>query len=63
MTHFDWIMKAAEQVICSHRESESIFFIACGELCCEINGEPMLCSSPDEFWEMVEFFKGETFEE
>jgi hypothetical protein len=40
-----------------------IFFEACGELCCEINGMELDCNSTEEFYELVEFFGSETFEE
>lgn len=42
---------------------DSILFDAYGEICCEINGAPFDCSSEEEFYELVEFFGDETFEE
>lgn len=41
----------------------AIFFEAYGELCCEINGVAFNCESVKEFYELVEFFGDETFEE
>ena len=40
-----------------------ILFDADGEICCEINGKQFDCSSVKEFYELVEFFGDETFEE
>lgn len=43
--------------------ANAILFDAYGELCCEINGQGFYCKSVEEFYEMVEFFGDETFEE
>lgn len=40
-----------------------ILFDADGELCCEINGKQFDCYSVEDFYELVEFFWDETFEE
>ena len=45
------------------KTANSIFFEAYGELCCEINGYAFDCNSVDEFYELVEFWGDETFEE
>lgn len=42
---------------------KSILFEAEGEICCEINGEPFDCDTVEEFYDLVEFFGDETFEE
>lgn len=60
MTHIEFI-KANYQVIA--QEGNSILFWAEGELCCEINGTPFDCRNADEFFELVEMFGDETFEE
>jgi len=41
----------------------AILFEAYGELCCEINGMEINCHSVEEFYELVEFYGDETFEE
>ena len=41
----------------------AILFDAEGELCCEINGKQFDCYSVEDFYELVEFFGDETFEE
>ena len=41
----------------------AILFDADGELCCEINGKQCDCYSVEDFYELVEFFGDETFEE
>ncbi len=41
----------------------AIFFDAYGQLCCEINGASFHCESVEEFYELVEQFGDETFEE
>ena len=43
--------------------SNSIFFVVGDEKCCEINGQPFNCESIEEFYELVEQFGDETFEE
>jgi hypothetical protein len=40
---------------------ESVLFLACGEMCAEINGVPFSCDSVEEFWELVESFGNEDF--
>ena len=41
----------------------AILFDADGELCCEINGKQLDGYSVEDFYELVEFFGDETFEE
>ena len=41
----------------------AILFDADGELCCEINRKQFDCYSVEDFYELVEFFGDETFEE
>lgn len=41
----------------------AIFFEAYGEKCCEINGAEFSCNSVEEFYEMVDFFGNDRFEE
>ena len=41
----------------------AIFFDAYGELCCEINGASFRCESVEEFYELVEQFGDDSFEE
>jgi hypothetical protein len=60
MTHFEFI-RASFKVLAE--TENAILFEACGELCCEINGQPFECSSVEEFYDLVEFFGDETFEE
>lgn len=62
MTHYEFILNSF-CIVDQDDESQSVLFIAYGELCCEINGKPFACSTIEEFWEMIEMFKGETFEE
>lgn len=62
MTHYEFILSNFT-ILVQDDKSHSVLFVAYGETCCEINGQPMACSSIEEFWELVEFFKGETFEE
>ena len=45
------------------KTENAIFYDAYGELCCEINGTPVLCNSVEEFHELVEFFGDEDFSE
>ena len=60
MTHIEFI-KANFKVLA---ETETaILFEAYGEKCCEINGTPFYCESVEEFYELVEQFGDETFEE
>lgn len=60
MTHRDFI-KANFIVLAETKNA--IFFDAYGEKCCEINGADFSCSSIEEFWEMVETFGDDSFEE
>ena len=41
----------------------AILFDAYGEICCEINGAEFSCSGVEEFYEMVELFGDDSFEE
>lgn len=43
--------------------ANAIFFEAYGEKCCEINGTEFHCESVEEFYEMVELFGDDSFEE
>ena len=61
MSHIEYIFENFT-VLAYDSKSESILFYACGEICCEINGQEFYCSSREEFWELVDQFKGETFE-
>lgn len=58
MTHIQFI-KSNYDVLAE--SGESILFLACGEMCAEINGVPHSCNSVEEFWELVEFFGNEDF--
>ena len=60
MTHTAFI-KANFKVLAE--TENAILFDAYGEICCEINGKQFDCSSVEEFYELVEFFGNETFEE
>jgi hypothetical protein len=60
MTHFEFI-RASFNVLAE--TENAILFEACGEMFCEINGEQFDCSSVEEFYDLVEFFGDETFEE
>lgn len=58
MTHMQFI-KSHYDVLAE--SGESVLFLACGEMCAEINGVPHSCDSVEEFWELVEFFGDEDF--
>ena len=60
MTYMDFIR--ANFKILAETEN-AILFDADGELCCEINGKQFDCYSVEDFYELVEFFEDETFEE
>ena len=60
MTHMVFI-KANFKVLAEAKNA--ILFDAYGDICCEINGEPFDLSSVLEFYDLVEFFGDETFEE
>ena len=60
MTHTEFIK--ANFTVLAEAEN-AILFDAYGEICCEINGKQFDCSSVEEFYELVEFFGDETFEE
>jgi hypothetical protein len=60
MTHTEFI-KANFKVLAE--TANAIFFDAYGERCCEINGQSFACESVEEFYEMVELFGDDTFEE
>lgn len=60
MTHREFIK--ANFTVLAETEN-SILFDAYGEICCEINGEPFNCSTIEEFYDLVEFYGDETFEE
>lgn len=60
MTHIEFI-KANFKVLAE--TANAIFFDAYGEQCCEINGQSFACESVEEFYEMVELFGDDAFEE
>lgn len=60
MTHMQFIKSKFEVLA---ETSNSILFVAEGELCCEINGQEFACSSVEEFHELVEMFGDEDFAE
>lgn len=60
MTYMDFIRTNFK--ILAETEN-AILFDADGELCCEINGKQFDCYSVEDFYELVEFFGDETFEE
>lgn len=60
MTHTEYI-KSNFKVLAE--TTNAIFFEAYGEKCCEINGTEFACRSIEEFYEMVELFGDDTFEE
>lgn len=60
MTHLEYIKRNFEVLA---ETENAIFFQAYGEKCCEINGQEFDCNSIEEFYELVEFFEDETFEE
>lgn len=60
MTHTEFI-KANFKVLAE--TDNAILFDAYGELCCEINGQTFACESVEEFYDMVELFGDDTFEE
>ena len=60
MTHLDYI-KSTFTVLAE--TANAILFDAYGDLCCEINGHSFDCDSIEDFYELVDFFGDETFEE
>ena len=60
MTHTEYI-KSNFKVLAE--TTNAIFFEVYGEKCCEINGAEFACRSVEEFYEMVELFGDDTFEE
>ena len=60
MTHLQFI-KSNFKVLTETKNA--ILFDAYGEICCEINGTEFACNSVEEFYEMVELFGDDTFEE
>lgn len=60
MTHRQFV-EANYNVLAS--TPNAIFFEACGEKVCEINDVNFICNSVKEFFDLVEFFGDETFEE
>ena len=60
MTHLVFV-KANYKVLAE--TENAILFDAHGEICCEINGEEFDCSSVEEFYDLVDFFGDEIFEE
>lgn len=53
MTHTEFIKS---KYIVLAEAKNAILFVACGELCCEINGHEFACKSISEFNELVEQF-------
>ena len=60
MTYMDFIRANFKSLA---ETENAILFDADGELCCEINGKQFDCYSVEDFYELVEFFGDETFEE
>lgn len=60
MTHREYIKKFFTVLA---ETDNAIFFEAYGVKVAEINHASFYCSSIEEFWEMVEFFGNDTFEE
>ena len=60
MTHLEFIKN--NFTVLAETEN-AILFDAYGDICCEINGAEFTCSSVEEFYEMVELFGDDTFEE
>lgn len=60
MTHLQFI-KSNFKVLAETKNA--ILFDAYGDICCEINGAEVACNSVEEFYELVEFFGDDTFED
>lgn len=58
--HFDFIKK--EYTVLAEAEG-AIFFEACGEKIAEVNGGVWNCETKEDFFDLVEQFGDETFEE
>lgn len=56
MTHRQYIESNFEVLA---KTAKSIYFIAYGEECCEINNTEFDCHSVEEFYELVEMFENE----
>lgn len=56
MTHRQFIESTFEVLA---KTAKSIYFIAYGEECCEINNTEFDCHSVEEFYELVEMFENE----
>ena len=56
MTHRQYIESNFEVLA---KTDKSIYFIAYGEECCEINNTEFDCHSVEEFYELVEMFENE----
>jgi hypothetical protein len=56
ITHRQYIESTFEVLA---KTAKSIYFIACGEECCEINNTEFDCHSVEEFYELVEMFENE----
>ena len=56
MTHRQYIESNFEVLA---KTTKSIYFIAYGEECCEINNTEFDCHSVEEFYELVEMFENE----
>lgn len=56
MTHRQYIESNFEVLA---KTAKSIYFIAYGEKCCEINNTEFDCHSVKEFYELVEMFENE----
>lgn len=56
MTHRQYIESTFEVLA---KTTKSIYFIAYGEECCEINNTEFDCHSVEEFYELVEMFENE----
>ena len=53
--HFAFILNTFG-ILAVDEETESVLFVAENEVCCEISGQEFLCSSKEEFHDLVEMF-------
>ena len=60
MTHIEYVK--SKYVVLAEAKN-AILFVACGELCCEINGQQFDCKSISEFNELVEQFGNDDLSE
>ena len=60
MTHREFIEKNFKVLA---KTENALLFEAYDERCCEINGKAFYCSSVEEFYEMIEQFGEDNFDE